>query len=191
MIIIRNRRCNIAKLAQQYPDAQICDLTSKSPDSTLVALSPFFPHGNIPIPGIPDVYAQSVEGIWQGLKVFAKSGIDLHCFNNKSMKNMKRTVRKYGMPLGHAQDLEQQKPLLDYAQARKQIYLPSYLWVLKNAYQAQAALKLLRNYLDAGYDLIFLDYNTNEDPDNLDKPLSHASLVKLYLEGHYPLAKNS
>ena len=35
-------------------------------------------------------------------------------------------------------------------------------------------------------DIVFLDYNTNIDYKNLSTPLSHAGLVKLYIEGKYP-----
>ena len=35
-------------------------------------------------------------------------------------------------------------------------------------------------------DIVFLDYNTNEDYTNLKSPLSHAALIKLYIEGRYP-----
>ena len=35
-------------------------------------------------------------------------------------------------------------------------------------------------------DIVFLDYNTNEDYTNLKSPLSHAALVKLFIEGRYP-----
>jgi hypothetical protein len=31
-------------------------------------------------------------------------------------------------------------------------------------------------------DLVFLDYETNTDIENLKKPISHASLVKIYIE---------
>ena len=31
-----------------------------------------------------------------------------------------------------------------------------------------------------------LDYNTNTDIRDISKPLSHAGLVKLYIEGNYP-----
>ena len=31
-------------------------------------------------------------------------------------------------------------------------------------------------------DLVFLDYNVNEDINSLKKPLSHAALVKAYIE---------
>jgi hypothetical protein len=34
--------------------------------------------------------------------------------------------------------------------------------------------------------LVLLDYETNDDVLNSQKPLSHAYLVKSYLEGNYP-----
>ena len=34
--------------------------------------------------------------------------------------------------------------------------------------------------------IILLDYDTNTDVDNGRKPLSHASLIKAYVEGTYP-----
>ena len=34
--------------------------------------------------------------------------------------------------------------------------------------------------------IILLDYDTNTDVDNPKKPLSHASLIKAYVEGIYP-----
>ena len=43
----------------------------------------------------------SVEGIWQKLKVIENEGICLDSFNNTTMKNLKRTVRTHGKPLGH------------------------------------------------------------------------------------------
>jgi hypothetical protein len=34
--------------------------------------------------------------------------------------------------------------------------------------------------------IILLDYDTNADVENAKKPLSHASLIKAYVEGIYP-----
>ena len=47
------------------------------------------------------------------------------------MKNIKRTVRKYGKPLGHRKGVNG-KELLGYIEARKQIYIPTYQWMLEN-----------------------------------------------------------
>ena len=34
--------------------------------------------------------------------------------------------------------------------------------------------------------IVLLDYDTNADVDNGRKPLSHASLIKAFVEGNYP-----
>ena len=62
----------LALLDNCQPDAAIIDVTSRGIEPW-VRFSPFYPHGGIPIPNSPSVSAQSVEGLWQGLKVFAKS----------------------------------------------------------------------------------------------------------------------
>lgn len=70
---------------------QVINITSKG-DVPWRMLSPFFPHGGIPIPGAaPGCMAKSVEGIWQGLKVFPDgTGIDQRKFSNGTMQNLKR-----------------------------------------------------------------------------------------------------
>jgi hypothetical protein len=126
-LIVESRRKKEETLSKKYPDALHLDLTSKS-DDPWVKFSPFYPHGNIPIPFSPNVTAQSVEGIWQGLKVFESTGTDRNKFNVTSMKGLKRTVRKLGMVRGHAKGIDSDE-LLSYRDARYQIYLPSYLWL--------------------------------------------------------------
>ena len=34
--------------------------------------------------------------------------------------------------------------------------------------------------------IVLLDYNTNQNVDDASKPLSHAFLIKAYIEGIYP-----
>jgi hypothetical protein len=46
-------------------------------------------------------------------------------------------------------------------------------------------LEKIKNKLNEK-DFVFLDYNTNCNVADYSKPLSHAGLVKLYLEGKYP-----
>lgn len=152
------------------------DVTSSSDQLTYQKFSPFYPHGNIPIPGMPGKYAQSVEGIWQGLKVFEKEGVDVKKFDIASMKNIKRTTgEKRGKVLGHlfANDI------IPYVTARKQIYLPAYSWVLDQCLSNE--ISLLRGLLQEGKQIMLLDYETNEDIDDTSKPLSHASLIKAAL----------
>ena len=100
MIVIESKRKKPATILKHYPDAILADVTSAAKDD-LVKLSPFYPHGGIPVPFSEGYTATCVEAIWQGLKVFENCGVDIETFKNDTMKNIKRTVRRYGKPLGH------------------------------------------------------------------------------------------
>ena len=170
----------ILSLKEMYPDAMIIDVTSHAQDE-FVKFSPFYPIGGIPVPFTDDV-ALSVEGIWQGLKVFEDADIDTHSFTKRDMKNLKRTVRMYGPCLGHRKGVYGEE-LMGYIEARKQIYLPSYKWVLENKLQK---LVTAVRVISKNKPVVLLDYNTNPDVNNPKKPLSHAALIKAYIEGNYP-----
>ena len=96
--------------------------------------SPFYPHGGIPVPFSPGQVSASVEGIWQGLKVFQSMDVDTSPFAVTTMKGIKRSARKYGAVLGHRAGVDGDR-LLPYVEARYQIYLPSYRWVLEHCLQ--------------------------------------------------------
>lgn len=181
MLIIESKKKKVETLKKEYPGAMIIDVTSKSEDE-FVKFSPFYPHGGIPVPFSGDTKASSVEGIWQGLKVFESADIDTHTFYIKDMKNIKRTTRKYGTCLGHRKGVNGEE-LLGYIEARLKIYLPSYKWVLEN--KLQDLVKALR-IISKNKPVVLLDYETNTDVMNVEKPLSHASLIKSYIEGTYP-----
>ena len=138
----------------------------------------------IPVPFTPGRTGASVEGIWQGLKVFETADVDPGKFDNTTMKRLKRTVRKFGKCLGHREGLGGER-LLGYLEARKRVYLPTYRWVLENRLAEEVAR--LRRLVAEG-PIVLLDYETNCDVEDLRKPLSHAGLVMAYLEGRYPLA---
>lgn len=184
MIFIENKRRKIDRIRADHPDADILDVTSTSDLRYALLLSPFYPHGNIPIPFSPGYTAMSVEGIWQGLKVFESCGIDMSSFQNDTMTGLKRTVRKFGKPLGHQKGVNSTE-LLGYLEARKFIYLPTYLWVLDNVPSVVNIVSRIKQR-SVEKDIVFLDYNTNLDYTNLKAPLSHAGLVKLYIEDNYP-----
>jgi hypothetical protein len=181
LIFVDSRRKNDATLHKLYPNALLLDVTSKG-SLPWVKFSPFYPHGVIPVPFFPNITAQAVEGIWQGLKVFEIMDIDTSKFTITSMKNLKRTVRSLGAPRGHRRGVDGES-LLSYREARYQIYLPCYKWVLDNCLQAEVSE--LRE-LAHRQPLVLLDYETNIDIENLSKPLSHAGLVKRYLENDWP-----
>jgi hypothetical protein len=180
MIIIESKKKILESLKAQYPDAMIIDVTSHAQDE-FVKFSPFYPNGGIPVPFTDDI-AVSVEGIWQGLKVFENIDVDPTFFSKRDMKNLKRTVRKYGPCLGHRKGVHGEE-LLGYIEARKLIYLPSYKWVLENKLQK---LVTAVRIISKNKPVVLLDYNTNPDVNNPKKPLSHASLIKAYIEGNYP-----
>ncbi len=181
MIVVEHKRKSLDKLHEKYPGAHILDITSKATNA-LVKLRPFFPHGDIPIPFSPGNTAMSVEGIWQGLKVFEGADVDLRSFENSTMKNLKRTIRRYGLSLGHRKGING-TILLSYIDARIEIYLPSYLCVLENKVQ-----RIMTRVKEESMrkDMVLLDYTTNSNVKDPNSPLSHAYLVKAYVEGTYP-----
>ncbi|MBR8835451.1 MAG: hypothetical protein DSM106950_15870 [Stigonema ocellatum SAG 48.90 = DSM 106950] len=180
-LIIKSRRASVDNLSKAYPDAVIIDVTSRGFEPW-VRFSPFYPHGGIPVPFSPGEVSMTVEGIWQGLKVFETTDVDLTKMLISDMKGIKRSERKYGKVLGHRTGLKGNQ-LLPYGEARRQIYLPSYQWVLEN--RVQDLLNQVK-HLEAEKTVILLDYETNSDINNLSRPLSHAALIKLYLENNWP-----
>lgn len=182
MIVIESRRRKAANILKEYPDAILADVTSHATDD-LVKLSPFYPHGGIPVPFSEGYTAMCVEAIWQGLKVFESADVDVEMFRNGTMKNIKRTVRRFGKPLGHRKGVNGTE-LLGYIEARKQIYIPTYRWVLEN--KVASIIERLKRASEEGKTIVLLDYDTNADVENGKTPLSHASLIKAYVEGVYP-----
>lgn len=182
MIYIASKRKTVERLCKEYPGAKLVDVTSSS-ESEWSKLSPFYPHGGIPVPNSDGYFATCVEAIWQGLKIFSSTDIDISLFSNATMRNLKRTVRKFGLPLGHRYGVGSNK-ILSYIDARKLIYIPSYNWMLSN--KAKSLVDKLAN-IASQRDVVLLDYDTNSDVNNPSKPLSHASLIKTYIENNYTL----
>ena len=49
MLLIESKRKKRENILKKYPDAIIADVTSHAEDD-LIKLSPFYPHGGIPVP---------------------------------------------------------------------------------------------------------------------------------------------
>ena len=69
MIIIESKKKKLERILHEHPGAEVRDVTSKAEDE-LVKLSPFYPHGDIPVPfsgGIKTLYhftdRQNIESI--------------------------------------------------------------------------------------------------------------------------------
>jgi hypothetical protein len=179
--VVVHRRTSPARLRIRWTTAVPIDVTSRGPEPW-VRFSPFFPHGGIPVPFSPGQVSMSVEGIWQALKVFERADVDPSKLSIITMRGIKRSARRYGRVLGHRAGLTGNR-LLSYAEARRLIYLPSYRWVLENRLQEE--VEELRR-LSLGQLVALLDYTTNCDVDQLSRPLSHACLVGLFIEGRWP-----
>lgn len=80
MIYIESKKRKLEKIKEEYPNAAILDITSNSETRYAKILSPFYPHGNIPIPFTDGLKATCVEAVWQGLKVFENAGVDFATF---------------------------------------------------------------------------------------------------------------
>ena len=175
-VVVASRRRT--RLSQDFPDALILDVTSRGAEPWF-RLSPFYPHGEIPVPGHPDRTSQSVEDIWQALKVFATEPEDFTKLDITTMKGIKRTARRLGPPLGHRLD----DRLLGYEEARRLIYLPAYRWMLDH--RAATLVTRLRE-LARHQTVVLLDYTTNGDITDLSTPLSHAALIAHHVQELWP-----
>ncbi|NUP06285.1 MAG: hypothetical protein HOW73_09530 [Polyangiaceae bacterium] len=175
-----SRRKSAATLERAYPGATFLDVTSRGPDPW-VRFSPFFPHGGIPVP-MSNETAQSVEGIWQGLKVFDTADVDPTRFAVSSMSGLKRTTRRFGAVRGHRAGVTGRQ-LLSYLDARLMIYLPAYRFVLEHRLANELAEL---HSLGERTQVVLLDYETNARIDDLSRPLSHASLVIAWLTNAWP-----
>jgi len=185
MIVIESKRKKQETLQKEYPNAVFCDVTSKSPYLGLRQLSPFYPWGGIPVSFSPGVEASCVEAVWQGLKVFENADVDTELFSNNTMKGLKRSSQVYGKVLGHRKGVDGEI-LLNYHDARRKIYIPTYKWMLEH--KAYKTVECIRAFCCKYPEIIvvLLDYQTNCNIDDLTNPLSHAFLVKAYVEGLSP-----
>jgi O-acetyl-ADP-ribose deacetylase (regulator of RNase III) len=62
LIAVESRRKKRSTIEKAWPGALILDVTSRG-DEPWVRFSPFYPHGGIPVPNSPGVFARSVEGL--------------------------------------------------------------------------------------------------------------------------------
>ena len=150
-----------ALIRENRPDMHLFDVSSYG---NLGRLSPFSysKEYKIPIPGRNDV-AHSVESIWQGLKIINGS-IDERMFK-------KRPRKRRGKPTGHQYGSE----VLNLEDARREIYVPSYSFYVKNH-----CSDLIDDLLSLDGQVYIHDVEENSDL-SVDKPLAHASLLAFYL----------
>jgi hypothetical protein len=145
---------------------QVYDVSSYA-DEPYCLLSPMYAHGGIPVPGMA-CKSDSVEGIWQGLKVIRGKTAPRY-FRGKGQK-------RGGKPSGH----QLGDRLLGLVEARNRIYRPAYEWMLANRIDPA----LLQSFVDrafAGIPQFFHDLGDNGDINNTGEALAHASLLVQYI----------
>lgn len=123
----------------------------------------------------------TVEGLWEGLKVFQDEGIDITRMTIINYKGLRRHLPNYK---GHSAGVAPNSRLLPLVEARKKILLPSYKFVLDK--YCGSALDSITKALKEGKKVVILDKHAPADIFNESKPVCFALLLKKYLLGKYP-----
>lgn len=156
------------RLREQVPSGAVVVDVSSYAEHPFCTLSPFWPHGGIPVPGMPGTTSDSVEGIWQGLKVIG-GRIAPRYFRGAGHK-------RGGVPRGH----QYGEKLLKIVEARDKIYRVAYEWMLEH----RADPALINRFLDracAGVMQYFHDVSDNGSIANPDEGWAHAAVLVQYL----------
>lgn len=167
-------RADINNLHQQYPNAYFYDTSTHAPASQdfpfvqdAREFSPFQQYGKIPVPGMKTV-SDSVEGVWQGLKVINGS-IDQSYFRGKPRK-------RRGVPGGHLLGNE----FVGYSEARKRIFIPTYTFMIENRVPRES-LNLILERAKRGQRQFFFDVDSVSEVEDTSGPLAHSSVLVNYL----------
>ena len=147
--------------------ATVYDVSSYA-DPPYCTLSPIWVHGGIPVPGMPGGTSDTVEGIWQGLKVI-RGTIAPRYFTGPGGK-------RGGKPSGHRYG----EKLLKIVEAREKIYRVSYEWVLDHRIDPALIEGFVGRAL-AGTTQFFHDVSDNGNIGNPDEGWAHAAVLVQYL----------
>jgi hypothetical protein len=137
-------------------------------DPPFCTYSPMWVHGGIPVPGMPGTVSDTVEGVWQGLKVI-RGKTAMRYFHGPGAK-------RGGKPSGHQFGTN----LLSVVEARRKIYVPVYEWVLDHRIDP-AVLAGFVAAAFAGVTQYFHDLADNGDINDTGQPLAHAAVLVQYL----------
>ncbi|MGH7174039.1 MAG: DUF6939 family protein [Gemmataceae bacterium] len=156
------------RLREQVPSGALVYDVSSYADHPFCTLSPMWPHGGIPVPGMPGTTSDSVEGIWQGLKVI-NGKIARRYFSGKGHK-------RGGKPQGH----QYGDKLLKIVEAREKIYRVAYEWMLNNRADPELISRFIEQAL-AEVPQFFHDVSDNGSIANPDEGWAHAAVLVQYL----------
>jgi hypothetical protein len=145
----------------------VIDVSSYAPDP-YCTFSPMWVHGGIPVPGMSGQTSDTVEGVWQGLKVI-RGKIATRYFRGPGAK-------RGGKPSGHKFG----KKELGIVEARRRIYIPTYEWMLENRIEPKLLEELIATAL-SGVTQHIHDVGDNGDPNDANQPLAHAAVLVQYI----------
>ena len=151
-------KIDIKENVDKYSNVVIVDITGINERNEYCRLSPFYPHGDIPLPNTPNEKAESVNDVWQCLCVKMDESV---------MWKKGRLIDEYW----------------DYVDARKNILIPIYCWMLENkAYDIVEYLRVLMEKKT----ILIVDRTVNAEIENIKESFSCAFLLKAYIEASWP-----
>ena len=148
-------------------NAIIHDVSSYA-DEPYDTLSPMWVHGDIPVPGTTGTTSDTVEGVWQGLKVIREKTAPRY-FRGPGAK-------RGGKPSGHQFGTK----LLKIVEARQKIYRPTYEWMLEHKIDPAIIEQFLQIARD-GTTQYFHDVGDNGDINDQNSAWAHAAVLVQYL----------
>ena len=152
------------RLRDTLPEGAVVYDVSSYADHPYCTLSPMWPHGGIPVPGMPGRTSDSVEGVWQGLKVIRGDISERH-FTGVGKK-------RGGKPTGHRLGSKS----LKIVAARERIYRPTYEWMLLNKADPELLAEFRRLAFE-GVTQHFHDVSDNGKIGNPDEGWAHAAVL--------------
>jgi hypothetical protein len=168
-------RPRVRQLLSDRPDAIFYDVSTNAPLArdfpevqSLSQLSPFQQIGNVPIPGLEEKFSDTVEGVWQGLKLI-RGRIDPSYFKGKGRK-------RYGRVEGHLFHGKK----IGYLEARKKIYVPAYLSMLARPDYKEVIGMMRQNSLKGKEQFVF-DVDSNPNISDSRSPIAHSSILAEYV----------
>lgn len=156
------------RLRAQAPKGAVVIDVSSYAEHPYCTLSPFWPHGGIPVPGTAGAVSDSVEGIWQGLKLIGGKTAPRYFVG--------QGAKRGGVPRGH----QYGDKLLKIVEAREKVYRVAYEWMLEHRADPALVAGFVGRAL-AGVTQCFHDVSNNGRIGDPDEGWAHAAVLVQYL----------
>ena len=92
-----NYEMEVKEIRKDFPNAVVFDISKRG---GMGYLSPESVWGNIEVPGMAGMKGLSVLGIWEGLKVFGRKGVDMSYICAEKRLGTVRNCKSYGKWIG-------------------------------------------------------------------------------------------